>query len=115
MRIKYGGGGIASVSVDESYEEQGKNEEGGFISSKTFTTIYLTVTSSYDPMSVDNTDDNLFVIRSPIETDKLSSQPATSDLSYSSSTPITVSESALSLSSEVPSSLKSFSTSSNNT
>ena len=45
---------------------------------KNGTTIDLTVTSASDPMSVDKTDDELVSTRAPIETDKPSTQPATS-------------------------------------
>ena len=48
-----------AVCADWSQEEKGQNEEVNFISPKTFTTIDLTVTSSSDPISVDNTDDEL--------------------------------------------------------
>ena len=54
------------------------------MSPKKCTTIYLTVASESYPISVDNTDAKLFMIRSPMETTKPYSQLA-SDTSYSSS------------------------------
>ena len=50
---------------------------------KKYTTIYLTVTSTSDPITVDNTNDELVVTRAPIETDKPLYQPNTANLSYS--------------------------------
>ena len=85
------------------------------MSSKKVTSIDLTVISSSDTMSVDNNYDELVVTISSMDNDKPSSQPATYNLSYSSLTPITVSESALYPSSAVPATLMPFSTSSENT
>ena len=56
--------------VDESKEEQEQLEEVSVVSSKQCTTIDLTVTSEYELMSVDNTNDELVITRAPIETDK---------------------------------------------
>ena len=56
--------------VDESKEEQEQLEEVSVVSSKQCTTIDLNVTSEYEPMSVDNTNDELVITRAPIETDK---------------------------------------------
>ena len=65
-------------------------------------TIDLTATSNYDPISVDNTDDEeIFITRSPIDTDKPSIQPVNSPLSSSSSTPRTSPMSELSTSAAV--------------
>ena len=55
-RIKYGGGGIAPVYVDESQEEQGINEEVILMLYKKGATIDLTVPSVSDTISVYNTD-----------------------------------------------------------
>ena len=52
---------------DESQEYQGKPEVGGVITPKNVTNIYLTVTTSYDPMLVDNNDDEYVLTISPIE------------------------------------------------
>ena len=70
------GGG--AVSDYESQEVQGQNEVFFVMSPKNGNTIYLTVTSLYDPVSVDNTDDELVSTRSPIETAEISSQSDTS-------------------------------------
>ena len=64
-----------AVYVAESQEDQGQSEEGGFISPKNGSTIDLTVTSASDPMSLYNTDDELFILRAPIDNPKPSSQP----------------------------------------
>ena len=56
---------------------------------KNGTTIYLTVTPASDNMPVDNTEDDLVSIRSPIETDKPYYQLYTSTSYYSSHTKIT--------------------------
>ena len=59
-------------------------------------------------MSVNNTDNELVVTRSPIDTDKPSSQYATYALSFSSSTPRTSSTSAFSPSATLPAALPPF-------
>ena len=59
-------------------------------------------------MSVDNTYDELFIIREVIDTLKPSSQPGASDSSFSSFTPRTASTSALSPSASLPADLTSF-------
>ena len=64
------------------------------MSPKHFTTVYLTVTSASDPMSMDN-NYGFFLIIAPIETYKPSSQPASDTSYYSSSTPRTDSTSVL--------------------
>ena len=64
-------------------------------------------------MSVDITDDELVVTRSPVDTSKPSPQPDTATLFSSSSSPITALKYALSTSSTVPAALMSFSTSIN--
>ena len=78
------------------------------MSPKNSTTIDVTVTSAYDLMSVDNTDDKLVIIRSQIDNPKLSSQPAYNSSSYSSYTPRTASTYALSPSAALPADLTSF-------
>ena len=60
----------SSVPVDVSQEDQGQHEEVIFMSPKKVTIIDLTVTSASNPMSVDNTDDELVVTRATIETSK---------------------------------------------
>ena len=99
---KYEGGGVIapiyqdlvdicenSVSVDESQEYQGQNEEVCVVSPKNSTTIYLTATSSSGPMSGDNNDDKLVLRRAKIENDEPYSQPDTATSSYLSCTPRT--------------------------
>ena len=54
---------------------------------------------------MDNTDDELFIIRKPIETTKPSSQPDADTSSYSSSTPRTASKYTLSPRAALPSAL----------
>ena len=71
------------------------------MSPKKCTTIYLTVASESDPMSVDNNDDKLVFKIAPIETSKPSCQPYTATSYYSSYTPRITSTSALSLSVEL--------------
>ena len=51
-RIRYGGGGIVPVYVDESKENKGQNEEVSVMSYKKGTTVDLTVPSASGPMSV---------------------------------------------------------------
>ena len=46
------------------------------MSPKNGITIDLTVTSASDPMSVDNTDDDLVLTKAPIDTTKPYSKPA---------------------------------------
>ena len=79
------------------------------MSPKNGTAIDLTVTSSSDPMSVDNIDDELVLTREPIETSKLSSQPANDFSSSLRYTLITASISALYPSAAFPASLTSSS------
>ena len=55
-----------------------KNEEVCVTSPQNGTNIDLTVTSESDPMSVDNTDDELVLTISLIDTPKPYSQPSTS-------------------------------------
>ena len=62
----------------------------------------MTATSNSDQMSVDNTDNEIIITISLIDTDKPSFQPVTDTLSSSSSTPRTASTYALSLSAVVP-------------
>ena len=50
------------------------------MSFKKGTTVYLNVTSAYDPISVNNNYDELVLIRAPIDTAKASYQPDTSTL-----------------------------------
>ena len=59
------------------------------MSPKNGTTVDLTVPSSSDPMSVNNTDNELVSTIAPIETAKPSSQPYTATSYSSSYTPIT--------------------------
>ena len=79
------------------------------------TPIYLSLTSAYYPMSVDNTDDELFSTREPIETTKPYSQTDAANSSSSSYTPRTSSTSTLYLSAALPSSLTPSSKSHNKT
>ena len=72
------------------------------MSPKKGTTIDLTVTSTYDPMPVDNTGDKLVSARAQIDTAKAYYQPATSNLFSSSSTPRTASIYSLSTSALFP-------------
>ena len=114
LRKSEGGGGIVpkyqdpvnmcknAVSVDKSKEDQGKNEE------VSVSTIDLTVTSEYDPISVDNIDDELFATTAPIETSKISYKPATANLSSSSSTTRTASTSSIYPSAALPADLTTF-------
>ena len=60
-------------------------------------------------MSVDNTDDELVITRSPTNNSKSSSQPATVNSSSSDFTPRTASTSALYHSASLPSALTPFS------
>ena len=78
------------------------------------TTIDLTVTSESDPMSVDNADDELFIVRETIETPKPFYQPDYATSSYSSSNPRTALTSARYPSVALPAALTSFSKSHNN-
>ena len=73
------------------------------MSPKNWTTIDLTVTAEYDPMLVDNTDDELVSTIAPVETDKPSYQPTTSY--YSSYTTITASKYTISPSAALPAAL----------
>ena len=52
-----------TVYVDELNKYNGQPEGGGVVSPKNGTTIYFTVTSASDPMSVYNTDDKLVLNR----------------------------------------------------
>ena len=70
-----GRGGAVSIYWSQEYQVQ--HEEFCVVSTKNSTTTDLNVTSAYDTMSVDNTDDELVLIRSPIETSKPSSKPTT--------------------------------------
>ena len=81
------------------------------MSPKYGTIIGLTVTSSSDPMSVCNTDGELFLTRSLIETAEPSSQPSTATSSSSSHTPRIASICALPPSSALPAALTSSSNS----
>ena len=63
------------------------------MSPKDGTTIDLTVTSEYDPMSVNNTENELVLTREPIDIPKQNSQPAAATSYYSSYTTITTSTS----------------------
>ena len=83
------------MCVDESHKDQGQPKGGGAMSPQKGNTIDLTITSAYDPISVDNTDDKLIITRAPIETDKLYYKSAACTSYYSSSNPITASTSAL--------------------
>ena len=60
------------------------------------TTVDLSVTTSYDPMSVDNTDDESVLTRPPIDNPKPYSQPDADTSSSSGYTSRTASTSALS-------------------
>ena len=94
---------------DEYNEDQGQSEVGGAITPKNITTIDSTVNPASDQISFYNTDDEFVLTRSPVDTPKPPSQPA-SVASYSSGyTPITALTSALSSSSLLPSSLTSSS------
>ena len=73
------------------------------MSIKNGTTINLTVTSVSDPMSIDNTYDELVSAIKPIDTNKPSSRPADTDSSSSSYTLIIASTYALFTSSALPS------------
>ena len=73
------------------------------MSIKNGTTINLTVTSVSDPMSIDNTYDELVSAIKPIDTNKPSSQHADTDSSSSSYTLIIASTYALFTSSALPS------------
>ena len=52
------------------------------MSPKNGTTVDLTITSAYDPMSLVSTDDKFVSTRTPICTYKPYSQPATDTFSY---------------------------------
>ena len=64
------------MSGGESQEYQGQPEGGFFMSPKNSTTVDFTVTSAYDPLSVDSTDYDLILTREPTETPKPFSQSA---------------------------------------
>ena len=74
---------------------KGKIKKFVSFSPKNGTNIDLSVTSAFDPMSVDNTYDELVSTRAPIKIDKPFSRPATNNSSSASYTPRTDSTSPL--------------------
>ena len=98
-----GGGG--ALYVDESQEYQVHHKEFCVMYPKNSTTIDLTITSEFDPMSMDITNDELFSTRAPIETNKPSYKPVTDTSSYSGSTPRTAWTSEISTSTALPAAL----------